>query len=63
MHHLHFDQTHLYLSPSLLDCLIKYEKKEIKIEDLYLNSVWANENLFEKDYKNLHSFFGYLVWI
>ena len=44
-------------SPSLLDCLIKYEKKEIKIEDLYLNSVWANENLFEKDYKNLHSFF------
>ena len=23
-------------SPSLLDCLIKYEKKKIKIEDLYL---------------------------
>ena len=44
-------------SPSLLDCLIKYEKKKIKIEDLYLNSVWTNENLSEKDYKNLHSFF------
>jgi len=44
-------------NPSLLDCLIKYEKKKIKIEDLYLNSVWANKNLLEKDYKNLHSFF------
>ena len=44
-------------SPSLLDCLIKYKKKKIKIEDLYLNSVWTNKNLMEKDYKNLHSFF------
>jgi len=44
-------------NPSLLDCLIKYEKKKIKIEDLYLNSVWTNKNLMEKDYKNLHSFF------
>ena len=44
-------------SPSLLDCLIKYKKKKIKIEDLYLNSVWSNKDLTEKDYKNLHSFF------
>ena len=44
-------------SPILLDCIIKYEKKKIKIEDLYLNSVWLNKNLVEKDYKNLHSFF------
>ena len=44
-------------NPSLLDCLIKYEKKKIKIEDLYLNSVWSNKDLAEKDYKNLHSFF------
>jgi len=44
-------------SPSLLDCLIKYEKKKIKIEDLYLNSIWSNKNFMEKDYKNLHSFF------
>ena len=44
-------------SPSLLDCLIKYEKKKIKIEDLYLNSVWANKDLTEKDHENLHSFF------
>jgi len=44
-------------SPNLLDCLIKYEKKKIKIEDLYLNSIWSNKDLAEKDYKNLHSFF------
>ncbi|MDC0216342.1 heparinase II/III-family protein, partial [Candidatus Pelagibacter sp.] len=44
-------------SPSLLDCLIKYEKKKIKIEDLYLNSVWSEKNLNKKDNKNLHSFF------
>ena len=44
-------------SPNLLDCLIKYEKKKIKIEDLYLNSVWSNKDLIEKDYINLHSFF------
>ena len=44
-------------SPSLLDCLIKYEKKKIKIEDLYLNSIWSNKDLAEEDYKNLHSFF------
>ena len=44
-------------SPSLLDCLIKYKKKKIKIEDLYLNSVWVNNNLDKKDHRNLHSFF------
>ena len=44
-------------SPNLLDCLVKYEKKKIKIEDFFLQSVWANENLEEKDYNNLHSFF------
>ena len=40
-------------SQSLLDCLIKYKKKKIKIEDLYLNSVWKNDNLSKKDYNNL----------
>ena len=44
-------------SPNLLDCLIKYEKKKTKIEDLQLNSVWANKDLTEKDHENLHSFF------
>ena len=44
-------------SPSLLDCLIKYEKKKIKIENYSLDSIWNNEDLKEKDYNNLHSFF------
>jgi len=44
-------------SPSLLDCLIKYEKKRINIENYSLNSVWNNKSLREKDYNNLHSFF------
>jgi len=44
-------------SPSLLDCLIKYEKKKKKIDDFYLNFVWKNKNIKEKDYKKLHSFF------
>ena len=44
-------------SPSLLDCLIKYEKKKIKIETYALNEIWTNQNLNEKDYNNLNSFF------
>ena len=44
-------------SPNLLDCLIKYEKKKNNIENFYLNSVWANKNINEKDYKKLHNFF------
>ena len=44
-------------SPSLLDCIIKYEGKKKKIEDFYLNSIWTNEKINEKDYKKLHSFF------
>ena len=44
-------------SPILLDCLIKYNKKKIKIEDFTLNLIWQNENISEKDYKKLHSFF------
>ena len=43
-------------SPSILDCLIKYEKKN-KIEEFSLNSIWINKNIKEKDYKKLHSFF------
>ncbi len=44
-------------SPSLLDCLIKYEKKKNKIEDFYLNSIWTNNKIKENDYKKLHNFF------
>ena len=50
-------------SPSLLDCLIKYDKKRINIINYSLDEIWNNHNLKEKDYNNLNSFFGYLVWI
>ena len=44
-------------SPSLLDCLIKYEKKKINIENYSLNKIWDNPNLKETDQQNLNSFF------
>jgi uncharacterized heparinase superfamily protein len=44
-------------SPSLLDCLIKYDKKRIDIENYSLNQIWNNQNLKEKDHKKLNSFF------
>ena len=47
-------------SPNLLDCLIKYEKKKNKIEDFYVNSIWTNFEINERDYKKLHSFFWLL---
>ena len=44
-------------SPSLLDSLIKYDKKKINIENYSLNNIWDNKNLKKKDYNNLNSFF------
>ena len=44
-------------SPSLLDCLIKYDKKKINLENYSLNQIWNNKNLKKKDYNNLNSFF------
>jgi uncharacterized heparinase superfamily protein len=44
-------------SPSLLDCLIKYKKKRINIDNYTLDEIWIDQNLIEKDYDNLNSFF------
>ena len=44
-------------SLNLLNCIVKYEKKKEKIENFYLNSIWKNNNLKNKDYSKLHSFF------
>ena len=44
-------------SPNLLDCLVKYNKKRINIENYSLSEVWNNNKLKDKDYKNLNSFF------
>ena len=44
-------------SPSLLDCLIKYKKKRIDIDNYSLDEIWFDQNLMKKDYNNLNSFF------
>ncbi len=44
-------------SPSLLDCLIKYNKKKIDIKNYSINKIWDDQELNNKDYKNLNSFF------
>ena len=44
-------------SPSLLDCIIKYDKKKMNIEDYFINSIWTNTKINQNDYKKLHSFF------
>ena len=44
-------------SPNLLDCLIIYNKKKINIENYSLDKIWIKQNLIEKDYDNLNSFF------
>jgi len=44
-------------SPSLLDCLIKYNKKKIDIKNYLINEMWNGQELNSKDYKNLNSFF------
>ena len=47
-------------SPSLLDCLIKFNKKKINIENYSMDEIW-DRNLLEKDHDNLNSFFWYFI--
>lgn len=42
---------------SVLSCLVKYEKQKNKIENFYVNSIWDNQKISNKDYKKLHSFY------
>ena len=53
------DNRILEYKPSLniLSCLVKYDKKRKKIDDFFLNSIWTDSSLKEKDYKKLHNFF------
>ena len=46
-------------SPHLLSSLIKYQKKRFKIDDFSLDEIWNNNNLNNKDYKNLNSFYWF----
>ncbi len=46
-------------SPYLLSSLIKYQKKKIKIEDFSVDTIWKQNNLVEKEFKNLHNFYWF----
>jgi len=53
------NNNNLIYKPTLstLSCLIKYEKKKNKIENFYVDSIWKNKNISEKDYKKLQNFY------
>tara|TARA_Y100000817_G_C16855496_1_gene543821 strand:+ start:1290 stop:2918 length:1629 start_codon:yes stop_codon:yes gene_type:complete len=53
------DQTTLDYkpSPSLLNCIIKFQKKREKIENFNVDSIWLKKNINYKDLKKLHSFY------
>ena len=46
-------------SPHLLSSLIKYQKTKFKIDDFSLDEIWNNNNLNNKDYKTLNSFYWF----
>ena len=53
------DKTIIYKpSQNILNSLIKFNKKKYNIDDFSLNSIWKkSDNLNEKNFKKLHSFF------
>ena len=60
------DKTIIYKpSQSILNCLIKFDRKKNNIEDFSLNSIWKNSHsLNSKEIlKKLHNFFCCLLWI
>ena len=41
----------------IFDCIVKVKDRKNRIEDYNIESIWENQNLSEKDFKKLHSFF------
>ena len=41
----------------IFDCIVKVKDRRNRIEDYDTESIWENQNLLEKDFKKLHSFF------
>ena len=41
----------------IFDCIVKVKDRRNRIEDYDIESIWENQNLLEKDFKKLHSFF------
>ena len=46
-------------SPHLLSSLIKYHKKKIKIDDFSIEEIWTDNNISQKEYKNLNNFYWF----
>ena len=44
-------------SLSILSCLVKYEKKKLKIEELDKDNIWENKFLKKKNYTKLNNFY------
>ena len=44
-------------SLSILSCLVKYEKKKLKIEELDEDNIWENKLLKKKNYTKLNNFY------
>ena len=46
-------------SPHLLSSLIKYQKKKIKIDNFSVDEIWDHNNLNNKEYRTLNSFYWF----
>ena len=46
-------------SPHLLSSIIKYNKKKFKIENFSLKEIWNNDNINDKEFKNLNNFYWF----
>ena len=44
-------------NPNIVDCIIKFNKKKINIEDFNLGHVWEKKDLNDRNYIKLHNFF------
>ena len=44
-------------SPHIINCLISFNKKKIKIDNFYLNSIWNIDSSNKIEFDNLHNFF------
>ena len=51
--------SNLVYKPSLniLSCLVKYDKKKIKIEELDKENIWDNKLITNKSYTKLNNFY------
>ena len=46
-------------SPHLISSIIKYDKKKFKIENFSLKEIWNNDNINDKEFKNLNNFYWF----